>query len=65
MKALLSQRLKPVSIRSPEGVADHLEHQILCAYVRLAMTPERADGSRTATLARFGALEVRLTECPS
>lgn len=43
---------------------DHLEQQILRAYVRLAVTPERADGSRSATLARLGALEVRLTECP-
>ena len=56
-----------MGIRAAVGNApDHLESQILlCAYVELAMTPERADGSRTATLARFGALEVRLPECPS
>jgi hypothetical protein len=64
MEAILLQRPKPLSIRATEGVApDHLEHRILCAYVQLAMTPERADGTRSATLTRFGALEVRLTEC--
>jgi hypothetical protein len=44
-------------------VADGIEQRILRTYVQLAITPERADGSRYAILARFGSLEVRLTEC--
>jgi hypothetical protein len=42
---------------------DEIEQRILRTYVQLAVTPERADGSRGATLARFGPLEVRLIEC--
>jgi hypothetical protein len=35
----------------------------LCqAYVRLLLTPESTDGSRTVSLARYGAYEVRLVE---
>jgi hypothetical protein len=34
------------------------------AYVSLALIPEGADGSRTVSLARFGAYEVRLVEFP-
>ena len=41
---------------------DEIEQRILRTYVQLAVTPERADGSRSATLARFRALEMRLTE---
>ena len=43
--------------------ANDIEQRILRTYVQLAVTPERADGSRCATLARLGTLEVRLTEC--
>jgi hypothetical protein len=43
---------------------DRIEQQIIRAYVRLATEPDGADGSRTVTLARFGGLEVRLTEVP-
>lgn len=43
--------------------AHDIEQRILRTYVQLAITPERPDGSRCATLARLGTLEVRLTEC--
>jgi hypothetical protein len=66
VEATLLQRPRPLCIRAAVGIApDYLESQILCAYVQLAMMPERANGTRSATLARFGALEVRLTECPA
>ncbi|NBJ10695.1 hypothetical protein [Microvirga arsenatis] len=42
---------------------DEIEARIVRAYVQLACTPE-TDGSRTVTIARFGALEARLTEVP-
>jgi hypothetical protein len=38
------------------------------AYVRLLLIPESTDGSRTVSLARYGAYEVRLVEfshCPA
>ncbi|WP_404294974.1 hypothetical protein ACD578_27050 (plasmid) [Microvirga sp. RSM25] len=41
---------------------DSLEPGILRAYVQLAAMPDQANGAKTATLARFGSLEVRLTE---
>jgi hypothetical protein len=44
---------------------DRIEEQIIRAYVRLALTPDRAGGWRSITLAQFGALEVRLSEAPS
>ena len=34
------------------------------AYVSLALIPEDTDGSRTVSLARYGAYEVRLVEFP-
>ena len=34
------------------------------AYVSLALIPEDTDGSRTVSLARFGAYEVRMVEFP-
>jgi hypothetical protein len=42
---------------------DEIEQRIIRAYVRLACTSE-VDGSRTVAVARFGALEARLTEVP-
>jgi hypothetical protein len=42
---------------------DEIEQRIIRAYVQLACTPE-TDGSRTVTVVRIGALEVRLTEVP-
>jgi hypothetical protein len=48
-----------------EGVVlcpDRIERQLIRAYAELALKPPRMDGSRTATLARFGAFEVRITE---
>jgi hypothetical protein len=41
---------------------DQIEQQIIRSYVQLALTPNQANGHRTATLAQFGAIEVRLTE---
>jgi len=41
---------------------DRIEEQIIRAYVRLALTPDQANGSRTISVVQFGALEVRLTE---
>lgn len=41
---------------------DQFEQGILCAYVQLAAMPDQGDGTRTATLANYGSLEVRLTE---
>jgi hypothetical protein len=34
------------------------------AYISLALVPEDTDGSRTVSLARYGAYEVRLVEFP-
>jgi hypothetical protein len=57
--------LQPLHRRAADRLAaDEIEQRILRTYVQLVVTPERADGSRSATLARFGALEVRLTEYP-
>jgi hypothetical protein len=56
-------RTKPASGSSwPDRCRDKVEQKIIRAYVQLAVSPDRADGPRTATLARFGSLEVRLTE---
>lgn len=56
--------LQPLHSRAADHLAaDVIEQRILRTYVQLAVTPVRADGSRSATLARFGALGVRLTEC--
>ncbi|QRM33041.1 hypothetical protein [Microvirga sp. VF16] len=41
---------------------DQLEHAILRAYVQLAAMPDQANGARTAMVANFGSVEVRLTE---
>ncbi|WP_404295375.1 hypothetical protein ACD578_28085 (plasmid) [Microvirga sp. RSM25] len=41
---------------------DQLERNILLAYVQLAAMPDQVNGTRTATLANFGSVEVRLTE---
>ncbi len=60
----MSHRLKSLDGHPAGNLADRIEQQILRTYVQLAVTPERADGSRRATLARLGAVEVRLTECP-
>ncbi|PVE21178.1 hypothetical protein DC522_28015 [Microvirga sp. KLBC 81] len=43
---------------------DYFEQEILQAYVQLATTPEQPNGTRTTTLARFGSVEIRLTEMP-
>jgi hypothetical protein len=58
------RHLQPLHSRAADRLAaDEIEQRLLRTYVQLAVTPERADGSRSATLARSGALEVRLTEC--
>ncbi|KLK90545.1 hypothetical protein AA309_25150 [Microvirga vignae] len=41
---------------------DSFEPDILRAYVQLAVMPDQANGVKTATVARFGSVEVRLTE---
>lgn len=41
---------------------DTLKPSILRAYVQLAAMPDQTSGVKTATLARFGSVEVRLTE---
>ncbi|QRM32875.1 hypothetical protein [Microvirga sp. VF16] len=41
---------------------DQLEQNILLAYVQLAAMPDQVNGARTATVANFGSVEVRLTE---
>ena len=41
---------------------DHVEQQIIRAYVRLMFTPDQGNGSRTITIMRVGSIEVRLTE---
>ncbi|QRM32651.1 hypothetical protein [Microvirga sp. VF16] len=41
---------------------NRLEQDILLAYVQLAAMPDQASGARTATVANFGSVEVRLTE---
>jgi hypothetical protein len=56
--------LQPRHRRAADRLAaDEIKQRILCTYVQLAVTPARADGLRCATFARFGAFEVRLTEC--
>jgi hypothetical protein len=47
-----------------EVCRDQIEQQIIRAYIQLALAPDHATARRTATLARFGALEVRLSEVP-
>jgi hypothetical protein len=42
--------------------SDQLERDILRAYVQLAVMPNQVGGVKTATLATFGSIEVRLTE---
>jgi hypothetical protein len=42
--------------------AEEIEEIIIRAYVRLLVIPGNIDGSRTTSLKRFGAVEVRLTE---
>jgi len=64
METSILHQLQPLHSRAAGHLAaDVIEQRILRTYVQLAVTPERVDGSRRATLARFGALEVRLTEC--
>jgi hypothetical protein len=46
----------------PPICPDQIEQQIIRTYVQLALIPNQANGHRTATLAQFGAIEVRLTE---
>jgi hypothetical protein len=41
---------------------DSLEQDVLRTYVQLAAMPDQANGVKTATLAKFGSVEVRLTE---
>jgi len=41
---------------------DEIEQQIVRAYVQLALVPRQHDSCRTITLARFGDIEVRMTE---
>ncbi|MBQ0819704.1 hypothetical protein KBI52_05655 [Microvirga sp. HBU67558] len=58
----------PSTLGTPTGLAwagmspDGDEERIIRAYVQLAVTRWEAHGFRTVTVARFGALEVRLTE---
>jgi hypothetical protein len=43
---------------------DEIEQRVIRAYVQLVFTARDAAGFRTIVVARFGALEVRLTEAP-
>jgi hypothetical protein len=62
MEDLMGQN-KPISLGLSHVVdPDQLELGILLAYVQLAAMPHQANGERTATLAKFGSVEVRLTE---
>jgi hypothetical protein len=60
----------PGTIGTPIGLAwagmnpDRDEERIIRAYVQLAVTQWEAPGFRTVTVARCGALEVRLIEIP-
>jgi diguanylate cyclase (GGDEF)-like protein/PAS domain S-box-containing protein len=49
---------------SPLADADEVERRIVCAYVQLALMLDRSDQPRSVTIARFGTIEVRLTEMP-
>jgi hypothetical protein len=49
---------------SPLADADEVERRIVCAYVQLALMLDRSDQPQSVTIARFGAIEVRLTEMP-
>lgn len=64
MERSILHHIQPLHSRVADRLAaDEIEHRILRTYVQLAVTPERADGSRCATLTRSDPLEVRLTEC--
>lgn len=60
----------PRTLGTPTGLAwagmnpDRDEERIIRAYVQLAVMRWEASGLRTVTVARFGALDVRLTEIP-
>ncbi|QRM32192.1 hypothetical protein [Microvirga sp. VF16] len=41
---------------------DEFKQEILLTYVQLAVMPDEDDRSKTSILARFGALEIRMTE---
>ncbi|KLK89787.1 hypothetical protein AA309_29425 [Microvirga vignae] len=43
---------------------DEIEQRIIRAYVQLVFTASDPAGSRTVVVARFGSLDVRLTELP-
>jgi hypothetical protein len=55
-------RAMQVGVRSPDACYDRIEQDIIRAYVRLALTSDQADGSRSVRLAQFGSVEVRLSE---
>jgi hypothetical protein len=56
-------RAKPARANSmPDRCRDWIEQKIIRAYVQLAVSPNHAKGSRTATLLRYGALELRMRE---
>ena len=63
MNAMLGITGIPISLTGAGMSADEIEQRIIRAYVQLAYTPEM-DGSHTVAVARFGALEARLTEVP-
>jgi hypothetical protein len=41
---------------------NRIEEEIIRAYIRLACTPDQANGMRTQIVAQVGALEIRMTE---
>ncbi|PVE22697.1 hypothetical protein DC522_19940 [Microvirga sp. KLBC 81] len=47
-----------------EPCPDEIEQRIIRAYVQLVFTASDAAGFRTIVVARFGSLDVRLTEIP-
>ena len=53
----------PVGLAGGGMSPDEIEQRVIRAYVQLAYTSE-VDGSHTVAVARFGALEARLTEVP-
>ena len=54
----------PVGLLSSDLCPDEIEQKIIRAYVKLVFSARDATGSRTTLVARFGSLDVRLTEFP-
>lgn len=63
MNAMLGTTGFPIGLAGVGMSPDDIEQRIIRAYVQLAYTLE-IDGSHTVAVARFGALEARLTEVP-